>query len=58
MSDEAIFSMNSEVSNHSIIRYAPRGNGHPDDHYVEFSQGEDKVMVWVGLNRQSIVFGP
>ena len=57
-SDEAIFSLNSEVNTRNVVRYAERGTGHPDDHYVEFSQGEDKIMVWVGLTRQGVVLGP
>ena len=34
------------------------GTGHPPDHYVEFSQRADKVMVWVGLTRTGVVLGP
>jgi hypothetical protein len=34
------------------------GNGHPVDHYVEFAQGADQVMVWVGLTRAGVVLGP
>jgi hypothetical protein len=34
------------------------GNGHLPDHCVEFAQGADQVMVWVGLIREGIVLGP
>lgn len=57
-SDEAIFSLNSEVNTRNVVCYAERGDGHPEDHYVEFSQGADKIMVWVGLTRQGVVLGP
>ena len=49
VSDEAIFSLNSEVNSKNVIKYAQRGQGHPPDHYVEFKQGADQVMVWMGL---------
>ena len=41
-SDEAVFSLNSEVNTHSVIRYARYGQGHPQDHY--------KVLIkyWFG----------
>ena len=58
VSDEAIFSMNSEVNTRNVVKYAPYGQGHPDDHYVEFEQGPDKIMVWVGLTRNGTVLGP
>ena len=58
VSDEAIFSLNSEINSRNVIRYAAKGAGHPPDHYVEFSQGADKVMVWVGLIRTGVVLGP
>ena len=57
-SDEAIFSLNSEVNTRNVVKYSERGNGHPDDHYVDFSQGADKIMVWVGLTGQGVVLGP
>ena len=40
------------------MKYALYGNGHPADHYVEFAQGVDQVMVWVGLTRAGVVLGP
>ena len=58
VSDEAIFSLNSEVDTRNVIKYAPYGNGHPADHYVEFAQGADKVMVWVGLTGAGVALGP
>ena len=57
VSDEAVFSLNSEVNTRDVIKYAPFGNGHPADHYVEFAQG-DQVMVWLGLTRAGLVLGP
>jgi hypothetical protein len=58
VSDEAVFSLNSEVNTRNVIKYAPYGNGDPADHYVEFAQGADQVMVWVGLTRAGVVLGP
>ncbi len=58
VSDEAVFSLSSEINTRNVIKYAPRGNGHPPDHYVEFAQGADQVMVWAGLTRAGIVLGP
>ncbi len=58
VSDEAVFSLNSEVNTRNVIKYAPYGKGHPADHYVEFVQGDDQVMVWVGLTRAGVVLGP
>ena len=58
VSDEAIFSLNSEVNSRNVIKYAPYGQGHPPDHYVEFKQGADQVMVWMGLTGSGQVFGP
>ena len=37
--------------------YAAYGNGHPPDHYVEFLQGSNQIMVWVGLTRAGNVLG-
>ena len=51
VSDEAIFSLNLEVNTRNVIRYSPHGDGHPTDHYVEFAQGADQIMVLVGLTR-------
>ena len=34
-SDEAVFSLNSEVNTHHVICYAPYGHGHPQGHYVD-----------------------
>ena len=58
VSDEAIFSLNSEINSRNVIKYAAKGAGLPPDHYVEFSQGADKVMVWIGLTRTGVVLGP
>ena len=58
ISDEAVFSLISEVDTTNFIKYAPYGNGHPADHYVKFAQGFDQVMVWVGLTRTGVVLIP
>ena len=58
VSDEAVFSLNSYVNTRNVIQYAPYGNGYPADHCVEFAQGADQVMVWVGLTRADVVRGP
>ncbi|CAB3989435.1 Hypothetical predicted protein [Paramuricea clavata] len=58
VSNEAIFSSNAEINSRNVIKYAAKGDGHPPDHYVEFSQGADQVMVWVGLARTGVVLGP
>lgn len=34
VSDEAIFSLNSEVNTHNVIQYKKHGEGYTDDHYV------------------------
>ena len=52
VSDEAIFSLNSEVNTRNVVKYSAFGYGHPDDHYVEFEQGLGKIMVWMGLTRE------
>ena len=58
VSDEAVFSLNSEVNSKNVIQYAAYGQGHPDDHYIEFKQGADQVMVWMGLTGDGKVLGP
>ena len=58
VSDEAIFSLNSEVNSRNVIKYAEYGQGHPPDHYIEFKQGADQVMVWLGLTGSGLVLGP
>ena len=58
VSDKALFSLNSEVNTRNVIKYAPYGNGQPADHYVEFAQGADQVMVWAGLTGAGVVLGP
>ncbi len=52
VSDEAVFSLNSEINSRNVI------DGHPPDNYVEFAQGADQVMIWVGLTREGVVPGP
>jgi len=42
----------------TVVKYSKYGQGHPEDHYVEFEQGPDKIMVWVGLTRNGTIFGP
>ena len=58
VSDEAFFSLNAEVNTRNVIQYAPYGNGHPEDHYVEFEQGADQIMVWMGITGEDHVLGP
>ena len=58
VSDEAVFSLNSELNTRNVTKYPLYGNGRPADHYVEFAQGADQVMVWVGLTRAGVVLGP
>ena len=58
VSDEAILSLNSEVNTHNAIHYAPYGQEHLANHFVEFEQGADSVMVWIGLTRAGDVLGP
>ena len=57
-SDEAIFSLNSEVNTRNVRKYCQFGNGHPDDHYVSFEQGADQLMVWIGLTGSGSILGP
>ena len=57
-SDEAIFSLNSEVNTRNVRCYSHFGDGHPDDHYVEFKQGADQLMVWAGLTGSGVLLGP
>ena len=58
VTDEAMFSLNSEVNTRNVRNYAEHGNGHPPDHYAEFLQGANQLMVWVGLTRTGVVLGP
>ena len=58
VSDEAVFSLNSEINSRNVRKYAARGDGHPHDHYVGHMQGAQQVMVWAGLTRQGVVLGP
>ena len=58
VSDEVVFSLKSEVNTRNVVKYALYGKRHPDDHYVEFTQGSGQVMVWVGLTRAGVVLGP
>ena len=58
VSDEAVFSLNSKINTKNVREYAACGEGNPPNHYVEFQQGADQVMVWVGLTRTGIVLGP
>ena len=58
VSDEAIFSLNSEVNTHNVIQYKKHGEGHPEDHYIGHEQGADKVMVWMGLTGEGLILGP
>ena len=58
VSDEAMFSLNSEINSRNVRKYAAKSDGHPNDHYVAYQQGEQQIMVWVGLTRQGAVLGP
>ncbi len=57
-SDEAIFSLNSEVNTHNVINYSPYGQGHPDGHYIHRQQGAGQVLVWIGLTGDGRILGP
>ena len=57
-SDEAIFSLNSEVNTKNSVKYSKYGQGHPPDHYIGHQQGAAQVMVWVGLTGDGRVLGP
>ena len=57
-SDEAVFSLNSEVIMKNDVHYARFGSGHPEHHYVNFKQGAGQLMVWVGLTKNGNIFGP
>lgn len=46
VSDEAVFSLNSEINTRKVRKYALHSDGHPPDHYVEFHQGANQVMMW------------
>ena len=46
------------VSNLKEIQYADYGHSHFAEHYVESEQGPEKIMVWVGLTRNGVTFGP
>ena len=54
--DEAIFKLNGNVSNHNIVRYAPRGDPPEDFVYDRPSSGE-KLVVWIGLVKNNLI-GP
>ena len=54
--DEAIFQLNGNVSDHNVVRYAPRGDPPEDFVYVKPSSGE-KLAVWIGLVRNNLI-GP
>ena len=57
-SDEAVFSLNSEVNTHNVIKYSPYGQGHPNDHYIDHRQGAGQVMVGIGLTGDGRILGP
>ena len=40
-SDEAVFTMNSEVNTRNVICYSQYGQGHPQDYYVGHKQGAE-----------------
>ena len=43
-SDEAIFSLNSEVSRKNVVHYAESREGHPENHFVNYKQGAGLCM--------------
>ena len=57
VSAEVIFSVNSEINTRNVVTYSHYGNGHPLDHYVEFSRRNDQIMVWTDLTRPGVVLG-
>ena len=57
-SDEAIFSLNSEVNTWNVRCYSLHRAGHPENHYIEFEQGADQVMVWIGVTGAGVILGP
>ena len=46
--DKAIFQLNGNVSNHNVIRYAPRGDPPKDFVYDKPSSGEKLVLYGSG----------
>ena len=58
VSDEAVFSLNSELNTRNVIHCAPYRQGHPLNHFVEFEQSADSIMVWSGLTRAGVLLGP
>ena len=54
--DEAIFQLNTNVFNHNVVRYAPRGDPPEDFVYDKPSSGEN-IVVWIGLVRNNHI-GP
>ena len=44
-SDEAVFTMNSEVNTRNVICYSQYGQGLPQDYYVGHKQGAEQLMV-------------
>ena len=48
-SDEAVFSLSSEVNTHNVICYVPYSYGPPQGHDLERQQGTQSVFVWVGV---------
>eukprot|EP00111_Clytia_hemisphaerica_P007842 TCONS_00022795-protein len=39
----SIFSLNSQVDTKNVIKYSQHGNGHPEDHFVEFKSSDGFV---------------
>ena len=52
--DEATFQLNGNVSDHNVVRYAPRGDPPEDLVYDKPSSGE-KSVVWIGLVRNNLI---
>ena len=54
--DEATFQLNGNISNHNVVRYAPRGNPPEDFFYDKPSSGEKfLVHVWIGKVKKNLI---
>ena len=55
--DEACFCMNSSLSTHNILQYAPRGEK-PVDFSYEKKDCRQKLTVWIGMIGDGTLLGP
>ena len=53
-SDDAVFSLNSEVNTRTVVKYVPHGKRETDDHYVEQMQGTEQNKSWYGWDRRGV----